>query len=210
MLPLPDDYIQDREEVHSFSQYQWGHLASNDSLLRASLIVPSLYLSDMYTATSPTILHKLGITHILCIMNDPNCDYPVERNLEVLCIQSVDSYATKIEEYFDSSTAWIRDVLSDAESKLLVHCALGVSRSATIVIAYLMAAEGMSYSDAFSHVRARREIIDPNDGFRSQLVLLNRRLQGFDTFQEKPVEKHGARRTAGYPKPLASQQPQTT
>jgi atypical dual specificity phosphatase len=203
MQPLDSiNYLQSRETLHAQCQYQSGWSPpSNNSDLRASLIIPSLYLSDYYSATSPTILHELGITHILCIAHNLRCYYPVERSLAVLCIQVVDSDMTKIEEYFDSSTA-CRDVLANGESKLLVHCASGVGRSATIVITYLMAAKGMSYANAFSHVYARRKMICPNDGFRLQLISLELRLTGLENSGTKPVEKHGMKRTAGYPKTL--------
>lgn len=54
-------------------------------------------------------------------------------------------------------------------SSVFVHCAAGVSRSASIVIAYLMRKKVMTYERAFRHLRASRPIIDPNNGFRKQL-----------------------------------------
>ena len=49
--------------------------------------------------------------------------------------------------------------------KVYVHCVQGVSRSATIVISYLMFTRKMTFHDAFSYVRERRGIINPNTGF---------------------------------------------
>jgi len=49
---------------------------------------------------------------------------------------------------------------------VLVHCFAGVSRSATIVIAYLMQEHGLTLTDALMHVRKQRYFINPNDGFR--------------------------------------------
>lgn len=46
-----------------------------------------------------------------------------------------------------------------------MHCAAGVSRSASIVIAYLMRNNGMNYSDAFALVKNKRFVICPNHGF---------------------------------------------
>ena len=53
--------------------------------------------------------------------------------------------------------------------RVLVHCRAGVSRSATLVIAYLMKRHGMSLDDALAHVRAKRPRIAPNEGFIQQL-----------------------------------------
>ena len=51
----------------------------------------------------------------------------------------------------------------------MVHCHAGRSRSATICLAYLMSASNLSLDNAFEHVRARRQIIDPNLNFMRQL-----------------------------------------
>lgn len=48
---------------------------------------------------------------------------------------------------------------------VLVHCMAGISRSATIVIGYLMISKGISLSAAFAHVKSARPCINPNDGF---------------------------------------------
>ncbi|KAM7406337.1 hypothetical protein PAMP_000719 [Pampus punctatissimus] len=53
--------------------------------------------------------------------------------------------------------------------KVLVHGNAGISRSAALVIAYLMETFGMKYRDAFSHVQERRFCINPNVGFVHQL-----------------------------------------
>jgi protein-tyrosine phosphatase len=45
----------------------------------------------------------------------------------------------------------------------------GVSRSATLVIAYVMTVTNLSFNDAFNAVKNAREAVDPNPGFRKQL-----------------------------------------
>jgi protein-tyrosine phosphatase len=55
---------------------------------------------------------------------------------------------------------------------VLVHCKEGISRSATLVLAFLMIKEGLSAQDAMRTVRREREI-RPNNGFLKQLCYLN-------------------------------------
>lgn len=59
--------------------------------------------------------------------------------------------------------------------KVLVHCAMGLSRSATLVLAYLMIHENMKLEDAIEAVSANRNI-SPNEGFLEQLRQLDKEL----------------------------------
>jgi protein-tyrosine phosphatase len=51
-----------------------------------------------------------------------------------------------------------------------VHCQQGVSRSPSIVIAYLIRNHGMSYESALAFVRRKRACVKPNPGFAQALV----------------------------------------
>jgi protein tyrosine/serine phosphatase len=62
-----------------------------------------------------------------------------------------------------------------------VHCAAGVSRSATVVIAYLMFREKMCLRMAFDYVKKCRPVVEPNDGFMKQLIELEDLLFGIET-----------------------------
>jgi len=77
---------------------------------------------------------------------------------------------------------------------VLVHCFAGVSRSATIVLAYLMQEHGMSYTEAMKFVKAARWFINPNEGFRKQLLQFQRELKmkGKMPKEETKVEESGA------------------
>lgn len=60
--------------------------------------------------------------------------------------------------------------------KVLVHCQQGVSRSATLVIAYVMFANALGYAEAFRYVKSKRSIVSPNVGFLCQLRDWDRQL----------------------------------
>lgn len=71
------------------------------------------------------------------------------------------------------------DVLSrylHLAGKVLVHCAVGVSRSAALVLAYLMIHHHQSLLSSIQHVQQKRWIF-PNRGFLRQLILLDQKLQ---------------------------------
>ena len=60
--------------------------------------------------------------------------------------------------------------------KVLVHCMVGMSRSATCVLAYLMISRKMSSAEAIRTVRMHRDI-NPNEGFLQQLADLDNELR---------------------------------
>ncbi|KAI7838717.1 hypothetical protein COHA_007513 [Chlorella ohadii] len=59
-----------------------------------------------------------------------------------------------------------------APGRVLIHCSQGVSRSATLAIAYLMWKQGATYDDVFQAVKASRGVANPNIGFICQARLL--------------------------------------
>ena len=65
---------------------------------------------------------------------------------------------------------------------ILVHCKQGISRSATLVLSFLMLKRGLTVEESVRIVRQNREI-HPNDGFLSQLCFLNDKLE-----EQKPID----------------------
>jgi dual specificity phosphatase 12 len=63
---------------------------------------------------------------------------------------------------------------------------MGKSRSATVVIAYLMQKHNIAPAEALAHVRQARSICEPNDGFTQQLELY-RQMQQPDDIEANPA-----------------------
>lgn len=72
--------------------------------------------------------------------------------------------------HLPSTTAFIRDALnSNPEARVLVHCAEGVSRSVSVVAAFLMAQYNWAPLDAVQFIKSKRRVANPNFGFIQQL-----------------------------------------
>ncbi len=71
----------------------------------------------------------------------------------------------------------ILEAAEKADKVALVHCAAGISRSATLVIAHLMLRNKWPYKEAHAHVQKCRPVITPNDGFVHALQALERQME---------------------------------
>ncbi|KAF5373296.1 hypothetical protein D9615_007487 [Tricholomella constricta] len=136
----------------------------------ASPITPRVYLSDALTARNQDQLVRLGITHVVSIVEyNPTIPdiIPAENKLH---IRLADESKADILSHLPNTTEFITSVLAENKTnKVLVHCVMGISRSATVVCAYLIASSGMDAREALEHTQAKRGIVCPNLGFRKQL-----------------------------------------
>jgi atypical dual specificity phosphatase len=136
--------------------------------LQASEIIPRLYIADMYTATDDLTLEHLGITHIVAVVEYPR---PCPANLKQICLPLTDEPWENISCHLDSAVEWIKGAIdADENAKVMVHCMCGKSRSASVVIAYIMATQrSPSLTETLAQVKAKRRIVGPNSGFMKQL-----------------------------------------
>ena len=103
--------------------------------------------------------------------------FPGEFEYLKMFLSDFSDNAKQLFEQLDQAIAFI-DRARTANSSILVHCVQGISRSSTIVIAYLMKRENMTLKDAYAHVKKLRPIIRPNKGFLKVLMKLEESLYG--------------------------------
>ncbi|KAH8117272.1 phosphotyrosine protein [Phellopilus nigrolimitatus] len=130
-------------------------------------IVPGLYMSDLSVAESSKTHAALGLTHVLSVMPG-NVLLPKGTALKTLQIPIRDGPFEELAAHLGRTSAFIADALR-GRGRVLVHCVQGMSRSASVVAAYLMAAHGLSVRDAVDFVRSRCATAQPNSGFLGQL-----------------------------------------
>jgi len=144
----------------------------------ASEVLPRLYLTNLFTARDEAQLTSLGITHVVSVIEGaPN--FPQTRSLQTLHIPLSDSSDEDILTHLPTTTSFIRKALEESpDSRVMVHCLMGISRSATVVCAYLIATMRMTSDEALVAVRAKRRIVCPNIGFLRQLEEYTAQVRG--------------------------------
>ncbi|VDI60200.1 dual specificity phosphatase 3 [Mytilus galloprovincialis] len=150
-------------------------------------VYPNLYLGEDTIALSRVGLRNLGITYLLNVAQG-NTKYHVNGNdvmyhkvnIEYLGLEATDQMNFDLSIYFEKGADFIEKGLKSG-GKVMVNCKQGVSRSATLVLAYLMIKCHMTAQEAVRTVRAKREI-DPNEGFLQQICDLNETLKKAEHF----------------------------
>ncbi|XP_063309351.1 dual specificity protein phosphatase 4 [Pelobates fuscus] len=130
-------------------------------------ILPFLYLGSAYHAARRDMLDALGITALLNVSSD--CPNHFEGHFQYKCIPVEDNHKADISSWFIEAIDYI-DSIKDNNGRVLVHCQAGISRSATICLAYLMMKKRVRLEEAFEFVKQRRSIISPNFSFMGQLL----------------------------------------
>ena len=158
-----------------------GGLVKRDKIAffdkECSKVAEHIYLGGDAVAKDRNILKQNGITHVLNCVGFVCPEYfKADFVYRTLWLQ--DSPSEDITSILYDVFDYFEDV-REQRGRVFVHCCQGVSRSTSLVIAYLMWREGQSFEDAFQYVKAARGIADPNMGFACQLLQCQKRVHAF-------------------------------
>ncbi|CAD8058062.1 unnamed protein product [Paramecium sonneborni] len=169
-----------------------------DCILPKSQELGALFLSGLEAAINPYLLQQNQIGAILTVGSEmANLQFQ-DANHKILYLN--DTSHDPIKKYFDESIQFIQE--NRQRCNVLVHCYVGVSRSATIIIAYLMQICNFPLQKSLQHLQQVRPLINPNPGFMQQLQnfdqeLLIKRLSQIrppSVEIQRPISVHGYRR----------------
>ncbi|KAM9336741.1 dual specificity phosphatase 29-like [Symphorus nematophorus] len=137
---------------------------------------PNLYIGDAATAQQKALLVKLGITHVVNAADGPQHidtgpHFYKDTNIQYHGVKAPDCKDFDLSRFFIETADFIHGALSH-KGKVLVHCARGISRSATLALAFLMIKERLTLVEAVQAVCKHRNIL-PNVGFLNQLCHLD-------------------------------------
>ena len=99
-------------------------------------IFPKLYISNYSTSTNRSLLQNIGITHIFTINSFFNPPFPTDFQYQYY--PAYDDSNQDITPFLDHFIYMARGILLDGKNKILIHCQAGRSRSASLVLAFIL------------------------------------------------------------------------
>lgn len=141
---------------------------------QCSMITPNLYLSGNLVASN---MQQLKENNINTVVNCAGtiCKNYFESEFDYITLFLADGQGEDISSLFLDILDSMNRRISHQKS-VLIHCQQGVSRSATMVIMYLMWKTNQPYEKVFAMVKEKRNVVSPNTGFLCQLLLWEQRL----------------------------------
>ena len=144
-----------------------NYLARKHSQSHPSKIFDWMYLGSYDNSINKNDLNKLKIKYVLNCTHE--CKSIPHKNIKYKQIKLFDNPQFDIKQYLQSAFSFINEA-KENKASILIHCAMGISRSSAIVIAYIMKEQKITYKQAFWFVKQKRSIAFPNLGFVEQLT----------------------------------------
>jgi hypothetical protein len=145
-------------------------------------ILPGLFLGNADAAKDLSLLKKNCITHIAtaAVGDGVGKLFPSDFEYHEVCI--ADSSEADLCPFLEPCAAFIQSALDTASNRVFVHCMMGTSRSASLVLFYLMQRRYYTLRNALLHVmhvrssNPRAPYTHPNRGFMKQLIACDKTL----------------------------------
>ena len=148
---LADEYESEEEEIHE------------EVYNRMDYIIDNIYLGDSDAAADEDYLKSYNISTVVNCAEELVSNYT---DLKFMELKLFDYYLDQIFPRFEIAYKYIK---RHSENNILIHCAAGMSRSASLVIFYIMKEKKWDYDTCLNYTRERRPVVWPNEGFEEQL-----------------------------------------
>eukprot|EP00644_Phytophthora_capsici_P015562 jgi/Phyca11/536984/estExt2_fgenesh1_pg.C_PHYCAscaffold_700028 len=148
---------------------------ARDDDAEPSLILEHVFLGSRANARDKDLLQRLGVTHVLNVTPPKKMDpvagvpnfFEKDKTFTYRRCPIFDNKAEDISGVLEGCIAFMDQ--AKYYGRILVHCNKGVSRSSSMVVAYLMKQRSMTFEQALDFVVERRPVANPNESFRRQL-----------------------------------------
>lgn len=162
-----------------YPQLAWGRICSFfqpavNHQFSGSEILPDLWISDHASVCDLQALRDRNIHHIVCAVLGIRALFP--RHFQYTRLPLRDTDDENIFQYFDC-VADLINVALNANQPVVVHCRCGVSRSVSLVCAYLIKHRHKSVDQAIRMIQEKRPCANPIQTFRHQLKAYEERFK---------------------------------
>jgi len=134
-------------------------------------IIDNIYIGNAYNAADYYTLKKLGIKKIVNVSQEISNYFPSE--FEYYNIKVLDNEDGRLKPHYNKFISFTNQSNKSDDNKdnnILVHCFMGSSRSATLVVLYLMRNHHMTFEDAYKFIKNKRNIVNLNTMFAKELI----------------------------------------
>lgn len=128
-------------------------------------ITDNIYMGNIAAATSKELFQSIGISHVLVCGYFLNAFFPQDFRYKTIEIQDNEN---------EDLLSHLVECFEFIDCKVFIHCRSGILSSSTIIIAYLMYKNRLSFSEAKGLLVSKRSKANPNNGFTLQLQLLEK------------------------------------
>ena len=158
----------------------------------SSELTPYLYLGGERNAHNhKELTYRTNVGFILNAAWEVSNFYPDEFEYLKLSLSDFSSEAGALAKDLQKAGEFI-DRARSYNSKVLVHCVAGISRSSSICMYYLLTRENWTLKKAYLHVLNLRPLIRPNEGFFAELQKVERECLGYNTMSIEDYENLAA------------------
>jgi len=157
----------------------------NVQSLVASEVTPQLFIGSRKDASNKELLRSLGINTIVNATKDCPHHFETDSSFNYFRVPVKDTWNQDLPSYFPGCFQFI-DSMKNEGNKILIHCTAGISRSATLTIAYIMFSEKECLSNAYTYVKNKRPAISPNLDFMGELQQYEKTLGLSEATQSTP------------------------
>jgi predicted protein tyrosine phosphatase len=174
-------YCRSKHNIGDVANKYIGKCDPRSIMHGTTKVLDNLYISDWVNAVDEKKLKKNKIKYVVClnekvksgeelaIYDKLGIAYDINAASDATKMTDHPTSMKKMKAYLNSDGFKTIDKFRQQGKAVLIHCTAGISRSATVVIAYLMKYEGMTMTDAILFLKRKRCIINPNTGFRAVL-----------------------------------------
>jgi len=148
---------------------------SRSSSVTATYIFSHLFLGSESDVADKDLMSDKKITSVLNVsLSCARPDHLDDLHFKRIAVK--DNYQENISPFLDEAIQFI-ELARENDERVLVHCVAGVSRSATVAIAYVMHYLRLPFEEAYRFVKEKRPTISPNFNFLGQLIEFEKELR---------------------------------